>query len=173
MSRPRELSTAGPVSYTWLARSRSESTSQFTASALNKPSWSRSESSSFTASALNKLSSSSSSSSSSCTRTLPTGGPGVLRACSGRAQGVLRAFGQGQRRRRTGVHRHRACREQATWTRRCHQGWPRLSAPASRPAWPLPWPPFPIQMPARESTLTHRFHNGPRDCEALAYTIAY
>ena len=36
MSRPRERSTAGPVSYTWVARSRSESTSQFTASALNK-----------------------------------------------------------------------------------------------------------------------------------------
>ena len=36
MSRPWERSTAGPVSYTLLARSRSESTSQFTA--LNKPS---------------------------------------------------------------------------------------------------------------------------------------
>jgi hypothetical protein len=33
---PWERSTAGPVSYTWVARSRSESTIQFTASALNK-----------------------------------------------------------------------------------------------------------------------------------------
>ena len=79
MSRPRERSTAGPVSYTWVARSRSESTPQFTALALNKPSssssssssytWvalSRSESTSqFTALALNKPSFSSSSSSSS------------------------------------------------------------------------------------------------------------
>jgi len=46
VSRPRERSTAGPVSYTWVARSRSESTSQFTASALNKPSSSSSSSSS-------------------------------------------------------------------------------------------------------------------------------
>ena len=37
-SRPRERSTAGPVSYTQVARSRSESTSQFTALALDKPS---------------------------------------------------------------------------------------------------------------------------------------
>ena len=82
MSRPQERSTAGSVSYTWVARSRSESTSQFTALALNKPSsssapsssWvarSRSESTSqFIASVLNKLSSSSSSSSSSSLRQL-------------------------------------------------------------------------------------------------------
>ena len=38
MSRPQELSTAGPVSYIWVARSRSESTSQFTALTLNKSS---------------------------------------------------------------------------------------------------------------------------------------
>ena len=38
----------GPVSYTWVARSRSESTSQFTASALNKLSSSSSSSSSYT-----------------------------------------------------------------------------------------------------------------------------
>ena len=40
-SSTRERSTvhtAGPVSYTWLAQSRSESTSQFTVLALNKPS---------------------------------------------------------------------------------------------------------------------------------------
>ena len=41
----RKRSTAGPVSYTWVARSRSESTSQFTALALNKPSSSFSSSS--------------------------------------------------------------------------------------------------------------------------------
>ena len=35
---PPPRSTAGPVSYAWVARSRSESTSQFTALALNKPS---------------------------------------------------------------------------------------------------------------------------------------
>ena len=46
VSRPRERGTAGPVSYTWVARSRSESTSQFTALALNKPSSSSSSSSS-------------------------------------------------------------------------------------------------------------------------------
>ena len=72
-------STAGAVSYTWVARvcglfitnrsararSRSKSTSQFTALALNKPS---SSSSSFTALALNKLSPSSSSNSSTRAR---------------------------------------------------------------------------------------------------------
>ena len=42
---PRERSTAGPVSYTWIARSRSESTSQLTALALSKPSSSSSSSS--------------------------------------------------------------------------------------------------------------------------------
>ena len=31
---PRKRSTAGPVSYTWVARSRSESTSQFTCTAF-------------------------------------------------------------------------------------------------------------------------------------------
>ena len=50
---------------TWVARSRSKSTSQFTALALNKPS---SSSSSFTALALNKLSPSSSSNSSTRAR---------------------------------------------------------------------------------------------------------
>ena len=45
MSRPQERSTAGPVSYTWVARSRLESTSQFTVIALNKPSSSSSSSS--------------------------------------------------------------------------------------------------------------------------------
>ena len=63
VSRPRECSTAGPVSYTWVARSRSEPTSQFTALSLNTPSSSSESTSQFTASALNKLSSSSSSSS--------------------------------------------------------------------------------------------------------------
>jgi len=50
VSRPWERSTAGPVSYTLLARSRSESTSQFTA--LNKPSSSSSSSSAGTTRAL-------------------------------------------------------------------------------------------------------------------------
>ena len=46
MSLPQERSTAGLVSYTWVARSRSGSSS-FTALALNKPSSSSSSSSSF------------------------------------------------------------------------------------------------------------------------------
>ena len=59
MSLPQERSTAGLVSYTWVARSRSGSSS-FTALALNKPSLSSSysssssSSSSFTALALNE-----------------------------------------------------------------------------------------------------------------------
>ena len=46
MSLPQERSTAGLVSYTWVARSRSGSSS-FTALALNKPSSSSSSSSSY------------------------------------------------------------------------------------------------------------------------------